>query len=518
MSGPPAGRTIVRDARREPQASPRLRDRRASRDRPGGLCRGFFRVADGEHPARVAGTGTRENPWDLATALGQPSVVQPGDTIWLRGGTYVGRFESALTGTPDAPVVLRQLPGERARLDGGPGPLEATLTIGGRYAWYWGFEIYSSGTRRTSAQDGSAPTDLDRGSCVGGAQDEPHPGIRLINLVLHDGTDAIGFFEAQEDAEIYGNLVYNNGWDGATDRGHGNGMYIQNRTGTKRIVDNIVFGQYEQGLQIYGTDAAYLDGIEVVGNTIYENGAPSAYGRSRNVLFGGGRIAHEGRLDENVMYLSDAPGASVSTGVSLGYVAGLSTFSVRDNWFVTGTGLLSCDFDGVMVDLTMTGNRFVRDVGGIDPAAYPQNVYFGSTKPSGTFVYVRPNAYEPGRANITVLNWDRASFVDVDLGGILASGTAFEIRNAQDFFSPAVVAGVYGGGTVRLPMSGLTAARPIGATKAAVPTGPEFNAFILLPYRLPCVFDDGAFRPGTLPRCAASPANGGTVVVRRTAN
>lgn len=462
--------------------------------------------------------GTRERPWDLATALGQPPAVTGGDTIWLRGGTYVGRFESVLAGTQDAPIVVRQVAGERARIDGGPGPIEATLTIGGQYAWYWGFEVFSSGGRRTSSEDGSAPTDLNRGSCIGGAQDGPHPGIRLINLILHDGTDAIGFFEAEEDAEIHGNLIYNNGWDGATDRGHGNGMYIQNRDGKKRITDNIVFGQYEQGLQIYGSDAAYLDNIEVIGNSIYENGAPSAHGRARNLLFGGGRIAHDGRIESNVTYHADSAEDSVTTGVSIGYVAGISRFTVQGNWFTAGSGIFSCDFSGAIDQLTMTGNDFVRGVDGIDLGAYPDNVYYGDVRPTGLNVFVRKNAYEPGRANITVLNWDRLPFVDVDLRGVLSLGTPFEIRNAQAFFSPAVVAGVWDGGAIRLPLSGLTAASPIGAARAAVPTGPEFNVFILLPYRLPCAFDDGARLAGAQSRCTATGATGGTVVTHRRAH
>ncbi len=475
-----------------------------------------FFVSPTGTPGESPEAGTRAHPWDLATALAHPSAVKGGDTIWLRGGTYVGRFESALAGSVDAPIVVRQAPGERARIDGGPGPLEATLTIGGQYTWYWGFEVFSSGGRRTSSEDGSAPGDLNRGSCIGGAQDRPHPGIRLVNLVLHDGTDAIGFFEAEEDAEIHGNLIYNNGWDGATDRGHGNGMYIQNRTGKKRITDNIVFGQYEQGLQIYGSDAAYLDNIEVIGNSIFENGAPSAYGRSRNLLFGGGRIAHDGRIESNVTYHADSPEGSVTTGVSLGYDAGISRFTILNNWFTAGGGLFSCDFSGAIDQLTMTGNDFVRGVDGIDLSAYPNNVYHGDVKPTGSNVFVRENAYEPGRANITVLNWDRLPFVDVDVSGVLAPGSAFEIRNAQDFFSPPVVAGVFSGGIIRVPLSGLTAASPTGASRAAVPTGPEFNVFILLPYRLPCTFDDGALRAGTPPRCGAT-ATGGTVVTHRPA-
>ena len=47
-----------------------------------------------------AGDGSTSRPWDLATALaGGKGMVQPGDTIWVRGGTYPGTFTSALTGT-----------------------------------------------------------------------------------------------------------------------------------------------------------------------------------------------------------------------------------------------------------------------------------------------------------------------------------------------------------------------------------------------------------------------------------
>src|SRR5205807_2442652 len=66
-----------------------------------------------------SGDGSAARPWDLRTALAQPAVVHPGDTIWLRGGTYSGGaagFTSNLLGTPSTPIVVRQYPGERATL------------------------------------------------------------------------------------------------------------------------------------------------------------------------------------------------------------------------------------------------------------------------------------------------------------------------------------------------------------------------------------------------------------------
>src|SRR5688572_6291075 len=76
-------------------------------------CGGEFFVApDG----KADNDGTRESPWDLATALAHPAAVKPGDTIWLRGGTYGGGLTSKLQGAPDKAIVVRQFPGERATI------------------------------------------------------------------------------------------------------------------------------------------------------------------------------------------------------------------------------------------------------------------------------------------------------------------------------------------------------------------------------------------------------------------
>src|SRR4051794_30589689 len=65
------------------------------------------------------GDGSIAHPWDLATAIaGGVGRVQPGDTIWLRGGTYRGSFRSTVAGRIGAPVVIRQYAGERAIIDG----------------------------------------------------------------------------------------------------------------------------------------------------------------------------------------------------------------------------------------------------------------------------------------------------------------------------------------------------------------------------------------------------------------
>ena len=93
---------------------------------------------------------------------------------------------------------------------------------------------------------------------------------------------------------------------------------------------------------------------------------------------------------------------------------------------------------------------------------------------------ILPNAYEPGRATIVVYNWDGSATQAVDLTGVVSPGAAYEIRNAQNFYGPPVVSGTYAGGTVTLPMTGLTPATPVGYGASALP-GPAFSAFVVLP-------------------------------------
>src|ERR1700721_1353686 len=65
-----------------------------------------------------AGDGSIGKPWDLQTALYQPSSVLPGDTIWIEAGTYNGTFASRLVGTSANPIIVRNYQGQRATLDG----------------------------------------------------------------------------------------------------------------------------------------------------------------------------------------------------------------------------------------------------------------------------------------------------------------------------------------------------------------------------------------------------------------
>jgi hypothetical protein len=61
--------------------------------------------------------GSLTGPWrTLQHALRK---LKPGDTLYLRGGTYYEHVALTESGTPEAPITIRSFPGETAILDGG---------------------------------------------------------------------------------------------------------------------------------------------------------------------------------------------------------------------------------------------------------------------------------------------------------------------------------------------------------------------------------------------------------------
>lgn len=400
------------------------------------------------------GDGSEARPWDLQTALNQPAAVQPGDTIWLRGGTYTGPFTSHLTGTADAPIVVRSAPGEWAVIDGATVPQSVnTFEILGEWTHYRDLEITSSQTT----------TDRARGLLVVGANNT------LINLVIHDLGN--NFFKTA--TTIYGSILYNNGYP------TGHQLYVQNEeTATPfRIHDCMIFNGFNFGIHAYG-EAGRVQNIEMVGNVVFNNGAAQQSPfRKDNILVGAFTPLEMIVLRENLSWAA-APG---ERSVALGRYNDTNNqgLILIDNYLVGETKVLN-----EWQNVTLTGNTFYglnTDGSNVNPAAYPDNSYL-TAPPSGTRVFIRPNAYEPGRAHIIVYNWDDADTVTVDLKGVLEVGASYEIRNAQNYFAAPIESGTYDGTPVTLTLAGLSPAQPLGAgqIEPSEYTGTAFNVFVLL--------------------------------------
>ena len=86
----------------------------------------------------------------------------------------------------------------------------------------------------------------------------------------------------------------------------------------------------------------------------------------------------------------------------------------------------------------MTGNTFYGSISGFTQSQFPNNTYY-SSRPTGVKVFVRPNAYEPGRGNITIYNWDLRARSPWTSGSLLSTGSYYEVRDAQNPFGPPVL-------------------------------------------------------------------------------
>jgi hypothetical protein len=443
-----------------------------------------------------SGSGSVTSPWTLSAALAQPAAVKPGDTIWLRGGTYVGHFTSTLTGTPTRPVVVRQYPGERATIDGNDGGNAVTLLIYGSDTWYWGFEVTNSVTFRLS------PNSIDNPPGQGEGINLLGPRTRLINMAIHDTAQGVLTTTDIADTEITGCLFYYNGYDGP-DRGHGHGIYIQNAApSTKLVLDNIIFAQYGIGIHAY-TESGELDNLDFEGNVSFDNGILSQVsGPTTDILVGANgsaassptdsaKVAKNTILKNNYTYFTPGAGAAAN----LGYSKGIASPVLIGNRFVGFTALALIN---AFRPITMAGNSLSGALAGFEQSEFPANAYF-TALPTGVEVFARPNKYELGRANIVIYNWDEAAAVDVDLQGVIPPNTHYELRDAQNFFGDPVLTGVYNGEPLQVPMVHLTPAAPVGLS-APAPTGPDFGVFVVIPTKPPYAPRDRARRPSSGPR------------------
>jgi len=417
----------------------------------------------------ASGTGVIASPWDLQTALNQ-TVARPGDTIWLRGCVYHGTYTAYLNGTAAAPIVVRQYPGERATIDGGNSGWTSILMVSGSYTWYWGFEVMSSDPNRVSSQTGSNPTDIGRGNIATEQTSRTGAGLKFINLIVHDIQDA-GLWKEAVGSEFYGSLIYYDGWN-APDRGHGHGLYLQNLTGTMAIRDNIIFENFQNGIQCYGSESAYLNNFDIEGNTIFNNGSIVS-SPANNIIIGGGVVAQSPVVkDNNLYYTAWGNGINLNMGY-YPYGIGASSPVMTGNY--SGNG--EYDLNSANTNTTLSGNSLYSSLVNWTASQYPSNSFY-SVKPSGAKVVVRPNLYEPGRANITVYNWSLSATVPADVSGVLSVGQTYEVRNAQNWFGAPVLTGTYDGSPLNLPMTGLSVAAPVGWTTPPA-SGPEFNVFVV---------------------------------------
>jgi hypothetical protein len=392
---------------------------------------------------RPENNGTQQSPWDLRSALtGRQDRIRPGDTVFLKEGTYMverseggtrASYDIRLVGTAEQPIHIRPAPGARATIDGG-----LRIVAPSQHLWLWELELTTTGPR---PRDPVLPADLadalrasmedpDREACKvqgGGLNILSGDGHKAVNLVVHDNYSGIDSWRPAHNTEVYGCLIYNNGWIGPS-RGHGHGSYTQNEhgTGTKLYSNNIYMRGYGCSMHAYGSGRAWVDDYVIENNIVYD----FTYARSGEFLIGGGRPSRNIRVIGNILHHHN---------MRVGYDAPHNeNAAIRDNVIVGG------NLNIVRYRQAEESNNLVMPRGRVEPRLITR---------------VFPNQYDPTRANIVIIDAGNSNAglrrVQIDASAVLDEGAAYRLMDPQNFFGEPIHQGTAdSAGRITVPMQG----------------------------------------------------------------
>lgn len=417
--------------------------------------------------------GSIGKPWPLQTALSKPLAA--GSTLWLRGGIYKGSYRSNLIGTKAAPIWVRGYPGERATIDSKDFPGKPGLLLGGMWTNFEGFEVMNSNTLRTvpsSVPDPSHPPVelMPSGDGVVNAQESNFgTGCKLIGMVIHDTRQGISAWSNSTEVEVYGCLIFYNGWL-ASDRSHGYGCYWQNNTGSKVLRNCFILNNCNMGFVFYGSETAFLNNGIVDGNTFAANGS-LAGSIDRQVLMGGHVVVKDSIFANNLSY---CPARGVGDTLNVGLYqggAGSRNVVVKLNTLVGGKMAMIDPITGFI----FSDNYLATDLVGV-PVGTNNKIVSGM--PTDTVIFARPNIYRPGRTHLSIVNGAGLPVVSVPAAQVgLVNGNKFSLTAVENPFV-IMTSGIVSGGVIPIPMAAGVVLPPSGLP-APPSLRPKLGLFIV---------------------------------------
>lgn len=386
------------------------------------------------------------------------------------------------------------------------------IKVNGKNTWFWGLEFTSNWRLRESNEPGEAANNIREGTAVMVMESD---SIKLINLHVHDvpGLGISGYGGAR-NTEVYGCLSYYNGFSDVPLPGdkregfrkNGPGIYMQNdstadKPSVKVIENNIVFKNFSLGFEIYGSKNAHVNHFRIINNVVFNNGAPGN-SLQKNILVGGGMNTYDNQIIGNTLFAPDG------SNLAIGYKGGVenTSYLIKDNNIIggeieitNGTGL-SFIHNTIMANfswryqlcplpkelkepsvkyiqntfyraypkalfyhsVTQCDNRiecYAGVEGDLDYKAYNVDPLLGNAKGNIAIrkmylsqdVKISMNRYDPGLAQILVLNWDSLKQIALDFRKIVPDGAAYQLIDVQDMKNGPILRGTSNGSVVITP-------------------------------------------------------------------
>ena len=437
--------------------------------------------------------GTVISPW--RTIQHASNSVQPGDTVYVRGGAYNESVNISVSGSAAAgPITFQSFPGEQAIIDG-TGLVPSTSSTQGlinitnqSYISIQGFEIRNFQTSSASA--------VPAGIWVSGAGSN----IQILNNLIHNivttsetNGNAFGIAvygtaapASLDGVTISGNQVY------GLKTGQSESVNVDGNVSNFSITNNVIHDNDNIGIDIIGFEGVspdpaydYARNGTVTGNTIYNISAINNPGESNqydaNGIYvdGGSQVViernlihdvdigiemaseHQGHVTSFVIARNNLVYAANTTGISIGGYDG--TVGGTDHCTIVNNTLFQNDTKNTgsgefQIQYYATNNVFKNNIvyassQGLfinnwtssepDPADVDYNLYYSSLSSStANFLWnATPYAGFPSYQSATGKD-SHSQYMDPQFLSLITP--ALQIRPT----SPAVNAGIDLGSTV----------------------------------------------------------------------
>ena len=460
------------------------------------------------------GNGSIGSPWFLQTALTN-ALVQPGDTIWLRNGTYfptttfldwdtfILGWHPSINGTSNSLITLRSYTNELAAID-----RRWFFKDSSSYLRFLDLEFYDSlkGHNLTNSQYPDGPwVHFAIGDIA---------GFEWINCVIHDVDNCWG--GGITGNSFRGNIIWHVGWNSVEHVCYGPPY---------NFVGNISAWHYDDLIEHSFTNFLMSSNI-VFGTGINKvfSGGGFAGGGGDALVDGGGKVIYNyfyNRFDfipsngypQTLSYIGGSPltvNSNVISGptpvtynqtISNSFVSsfvGNTVYSSDSNyqapvlsWYGT-SGSAAFDYNKYYAAGTVefnyenTYHTTFSQWQAYNPDFDTHSSVSNSAHPPDS-VFVIPNTDDHKRCHVAVYNFSHSDNVSVGVS-ILNTGDIYQLYSAQNYKLGPIRTGIYNGIGISCPMTNLTTAPVLYGTNVNTqgvtlttpyPLSPEFAAFIV---------------------------------------